>query len=204
MKNLRPVNILWPWLVNCKISLNKQPRESFTNQPLLISKWKTMFNAATFHANYQSFWHNGHRKWKQKGVERVCQFLVLAQHENLGKITIYQNNNCENISRIQMTKWMLKEVEEILDSLSSYQDQWLCWAISQRQVFSFCIEFLCVGADLDVDFAELLLIFSMVDKVTVTLSSTFHSQKKVERWVMWTLVLLLCFVSTDRFLSSTI
>ena len=72
-------------------------------------------------------------------------------------------------------------MEEILDSIPCLLIK-INGSVEQfhrGRVFSFCIEFLCVGADLDVDFAELLLIFSMVDKVTVTLSSTFHSLKRL-------------------------
>ena len=63
-----------------------------------------MSNIATFHANYQSFWHNGHGRGKQKGVwisggaGRAGGAPLLTQHEYVLKTTTYQNNNSEGWS----------------------------------------------------------------------------------------------------------
>ena len=76
------------WLDWCKLS-NKQG-ETLSNSPDRLQKVKTIFDMASIHANYQSFWHC---ETRQKGVEKACHILLLTQHEILVKITTYQNNN---------------------------------------------------------------------------------------------------------------
>ena len=109
-------------------------------------KWKTMFNTVTIHANYQSFWHNRHKKWKQKGVEGVSSSLQLTQHENLAKTTIYQNNNSEKLFLNSNDR-----VSVVVDlSISKQTDaHWAIWwhfikinenrAIVHSQSFEVCI-----------------------------------------------------------------
>ena len=113
-----------------------------------------MFNTVTIHANDQSFWHNRHKKWKQKGVEGVSS-LQLTQHENLAKTTIYQNNNSEELFLNSNDR-----VSVVVDlSISKQTDaHWAIWwhfikinenwAILHSQSFEVCISNSCGGGSL--------------------------------------------------------
>ena len=118
-----------------------------------------MSNIATFHANYQSFWHNGHGRGKQKGVwisggaGRAGGAPLLTQHEYVLKTTTYQNNNSEGWSWSLWHSWpklahdaevynvmMIAFYQDVAkleseDNFSLQRVAWVCSSLTSERFF---------------------------------------------------------------------